>query len=238
MTVVGTTLAKTTQDSKFGLEIVLVKSKPAPDGTPVPLLNPDDSPQLESSPLPVRIDPATGFAFVEIPFDRLYAVKLINQSELDAGVTLSIDGINIFAFSKREEWKLLEKVVIPKPGPNSSGVGLVLGWHNERDKSFHFQTTKIGNGAAALLGQSGNVGVITATFCDAFPDLRAVPLAQRALQGGDRGEVATGLGPVVNQQYAAVRRVFGVPHATISLRYTLPPPGPAAQPAGALIGGR
>jgi len=182
-------------------------------------------PVLEG-PLPVRQDP-NGFVFVDIPENALYAVRLINNSPADAGVALSIDGINMFEFSKNEKWKDLGKVVISKAGPDGPGKGLILGWHDDGSASMHFHVTKIGKSAAALLGRTEKVGIITATFCGAFEDEQAVPQLQRLLAGGDRGEVATGFGPLVTQQYKQERRVFGVPQATVSLRYTIPdaPPG-------------
>lgn len=215
--VAGQSLVKTSAASPYGVEVLLVAL--AKDGKP--LLDAAGNPQYEA-PLPARQDPG-GFMFVDIPPGRLYAIRLINESDQDAGVTLSVDGINIFAFSNHKAWRELGKVVLPAGTSKAPGAGLIRGWHHTKEQSNFFEITKIGDSAAAELGRlDGGIGTITATFCTAFPNQLLVPLLQRELAGIDRGEVATGRGPVVTQQYNEVQRVFGLPQATISLRYTLP----------------
>ena len=45
-----------------------------------------------------------GFAFLKINRDEIYAVKLINDSPHDAAVTLTIDGLSVFAFSENSNY--------------------------------------------------------------------------------------------------------------------------------------
>src|SRR4029077_21190276 len=71
-------------DSPYGIE-VLVKTRG------------------EYQPRPAQL--VDGLAFVPIKRDEVYAIKLINDTPHDAAVTLSIDGLNVFAFSEVKDPK-------------------------------------------------------------------------------------------------------------------------------------
>jgi hypothetical protein len=154
---------------------------------------------------------AGGGPFVELGKDQRYAIRLINDSAGDVGVTLSIDGINTLAFSKNRSYRELGMWIIPA---HSSGV--VRGWHIEGDVASSFVVTDLFNAPAAQLGATANVGTITASFCAAFegsdlPPGEPVPTS--------KDQLATGKGPPINQPLKELQRHFGVVRETISVRY-------------------
>jgi hypothetical protein len=168
-------------------------------------------------------------AFVDIPKDAIYAVRLINNSDLDVGVTLAIDGINTLEFSEVPSFKQIGKWVI---GRKSSGV--VTGWFFKPGDTKSFQVMELARTpAAAQAAGSKDIGTITAVFCGAFEG--QLPIEESRTKGG----LATGLGPQVAQNFKPVERKFGLDRAAISIRYTkpddLPPPEvpttPTAPPA-------
>lgn len=162
---------------------------------------------LNGQPLPAAS--VGGQAFVEIPKGQSYLVRLINGSDQDVGVALTIDGINSLAFSQNKSFHDLGVWVIP-----ARGVGVVRGWHDLGNRSFQFTVTDIANAPAAQFGASPQVGVITATFCAAFttqlPPSEVIP--------GVKG-VGTGKGPPIDQPLAEVERAFGAVKEAISVRY-------------------
>ena len=90
-----------------------------------------------------------GFAFLKIRRDEIYAVKLINDSPHDAAVTLTIDGLSVFAFSENSNythWIVRSKEALTIPG-----------WHRTNKVSDSFQVTEYARSAggreAAQLGE-------------------------------------------------------------------------------------
>jgi hypothetical protein len=175
-----------------------------------------------------------GAAFVAIPRDAIYEIRLINNSDDDVGVTLTIDGINTLAFSQTPGFKELGKWVI---GRRSSG--LIRGWHIQGPISKSFKVMDYGESAAAKFAATKDIGTITAVFCGAF--VGPLPPNEQALLKGAKGQDATGFGPDVEQKFAPVVRSYGADRAAISIRYSKPdlsdlPPAeapPAASPPAA-----
>jgi hypothetical protein len=181
------------RDSPYGIEIQVKESG---DYSPRP---------------PVDRD---GLAFASIARDEIYAVRLINDSPHEAAVTLSIDGISMFAFSENRSYT---RVIV---APHSSL--LVKGWHRNNQDSDEFLVTEYSKSAAAELNRAGgDLGVITACFSAAWPAGEPRPpdepddrrLLARSIDG-------TGRGARVEQRYVEVTRQFGVIRASVSARYT------------------
>src|SRR5690606_36190657 len=106
-----------------------------------------------------------GLLFANLELDNRYAVRLINNTDRLAAATLTIDGLNMFAFSTVAEYQRLGKVLVP-PGPK--GV-LTKGWHHTNQQSFSFQVSDVGEAAVtelrgADLEVEEEIGVITARF--------------------------------------------------------------------------
>ena len=163
----------------------------------------------EGEPLPISL--LDGRPFAGLGKDQRYAIRLINDSAGDVGVTLSIDGINTLAFSKNPNYRQLGIWIIPA---RSSGV--VRGWHVEGNEALSFVVTDLGNAPAAQLGAVENVGTITASFCAAFvgddlPPGEPTPTS--------KDQLATGKGPPIDQPLKELKRHFGVVRESISVRY-------------------
>jgi hypothetical protein len=139
-----------------------------------------------------------------------------NQSEYDAAVRLSIDGLSIFRFSELRNpdgQPRYQFYVIPK------GQSIELkGWHKTNEKVSSFRVTSYAESAAASIQHEQNIGTITATFSAAWPKDGPRPQDEDTIAKGSGN--ATGFGPVVTQLAKEVERQEGKLRASISLRYT------------------
>jgi hypothetical protein len=156
-----------------------------------------------------------GLAYVKIDREEIYAVRLYNDADYEVAVSLSIDGINMFAFSEVRDPKTdLPKyryVVIPK----KSSVD-VTGWHRTDEVSDSFQVTELAKSAAAELRSTAKVGTITARFHACWAKDADPPSDELAGRSGS----ATGFGPPVEAGFTYVQRNVGVARDVISVRYT------------------
>jgi hypothetical protein len=191
------TLIRTKADSPFAVEL-LVRSK--------------DSPAAAPRPATVR----DGQAFVDILRDEIYEVRVYNKTASEAAVSLTIDGVDVFAFSDLKDAKT------GKPrythfivAPNSKFT--IHGWHKTNDRALSFLVTEIGKGASSGLKSTGQVGVLTVTFslAGAFP--KDLP-GDDAARGAPENE--TGFGPARDTQLKEVARTIGVVRDVITVRYT------------------
>lgn len=190
----------------YGLEILIKDANgriELPDGT-------------RYSPRP-PVKSENGELFVEIHPGEVYAVKLINESkEYDAGVKLTIDGLNSFEFSEEESYKKLGMWIIPH---ESSGI--IRGWHTRNKDGemvlAEFEVAKYGEGLAEEMGADGDVGRITASFRAAWSPEEESPgsiLAYNSVRGTKKGEE-------VMERLSELDRHFGEIRAAISIRYQL-----------------
>jgi hypothetical protein len=162
--------------------------------------------------LPRPAESDDGLAFAKMGRDDVYAVRLINNSPLDCSVVLTIDGLNMFAFSDRKDYN---HVIIP-----AGQSGVIFGWHRTNQISDSFLVCDYAKSEAAkLLPQSNAVGTITATFCAAWPQDAAPPGDEPGKAKGAPSE-ATGRGAAVAHNYQEVRRHVGVVRSTVSMRYS------------------
>jgi hypothetical protein len=161
-----------------------------------------------------------GLAYVPIARGELYAVGLINDSPNDTAVTLTIDGINVFAFSDLRDPQngqpRYTQWIIP-----AKTRGEIIGWHRTNQASDTFQVTEYAKSAAAELKSTAPIGTITATFSAAWPKGAAAPPDEPAQPPSEfsRSGDATGRGPQVATRFVEVERNFGVVRSSISVRY-------------------
>lgn len=154
-----------------------------------------------------------GQAIVPLKKADFYAVRLINNSKHDAAVSLSIDGLSAFSFAT------------PRPDFWFVGSGtssFVYGWYTTDASVDAFQITSYGQSAAKELSQSmANVGVVTATFRAAWPKDQQPPQDELAasLSNRGQGDVATGRGPELKQEFAVVERHCGVIREVVTVRF-------------------
>jgi hypothetical protein len=154
-----------------------------------------------------------GFAFLKIKRGEIYSIKLINDSPYDAAVTLTIDGLNMFAFSENSSYRV---VMVP-----ARKSGVILGWHRTNKVSDSFQVTEYAKSAAAeKLPDSAGLGTITVSFAAAWPKGQPPPEDEASATKGGRSGDATGKGPPVDALYTEVVRDVGKLRASVSVRYT------------------
>jgi hypothetical protein len=206
---------------------VLAYSMPKPSLDGSSILAGDKSPfgievLVDNKPLPAVDE--DGLAVVKLKRDQTYAVRLINRSDLEMAVRLSIDGLNLFTFSelRQKEGKFkgcpqYDMVLVPPRGSIEIG-----GWHRNNTTSAKFKITDYGETAAAKMGKATDIGTITATFCAAWTK---TPPADEP--GGARavGEDGTGFGEDFTAKYQVVERTIGAVRAAVAVRYHVPPAG-------------
>jgi hypothetical protein len=182
------------KSSPYGIEIVLKKGS-----------------EYQSVPADLTLL-ADGFGKVDLKSDDIFAVRIYNNTSRKVGMALTIDGINIFAFSKVPYWRELGKVVVP-PGEH-----IIKGWNETEDYSHEFQITNYADSAAAEFGATEGVGTVTATFYEGI-----------TARGGEFG---VGLGDRTEMSYGNVPFGFGKVVSTVSLKYLRPAHPDDLPPAG------
>lgn len=161
-----------------------------------------------------------GLAFVPLSRGEVFGVKIINRSPHDAAVTLTIDGLNLYAFSDLKDPKTGQptfSVVLVEAGKEA----FIPGWHRTHEASEEFVITEYARSAASELHSSAPTGVITATFAAAWPADQPPPADEPANPASNsRSADAVGRGARVQKEYVEVKRHLGVVRATVSVRYT------------------
>src|SRR5207248_797851 len=100
--------------------------------------------------------------YVELNHNEQYAIRLINNSDYDVGVLLTVDGLNTFRFSEIRSEKGQTKFthwIIP-----ARKFVIVKGWHKDFKQVFSFYVTDVPHSAAGQLRSTGSIGVINAQF--------------------------------------------------------------------------
>jgi hypothetical protein len=161
-----------------------------------------------------------GLAFVPIRRGEIYGVRLYNDSDHEVAVTLTIDGLSMFTFSKIRDPKTgLPKNSVIILDPHSSAV--IRGWHRTQEESEEFVVTEYSKSAAAELGSTAKLGTITATFALSWPTNAKPPADEPADPDSHSRQVdATGRGAQIKAQFEEVQRHFGVVRDAVSVRYT------------------
>lgn len=141
-----------------------------------------------------------GRAFVDLEKGEEYVVRLRNRADFEVAVTLTIDGLSMFAFS--EEGNFGSQVLVP-PGRFVE----IPGWYVTREKTDRFQIGGYAQSAAAAkLLPASSVGVITATFSE-------------SVAGSGKDPKATARGAQIGFSYREEKRVVKSPTAVVSVRY-------------------
>jgi hypothetical protein len=166
-------------------------------------------------PRPATLE--SGLAFVPIRRGEVFAVRLINNSKFEAAVTLTLDGLSLFAFSDVRDGKTgrprYSVVYVP------AGQEVFLrGWHRTNEVSEEFVITEYAKSAAAQLRSSAATGTVTAAFAAAWPKNAAPPPDEPA--GRTRSADAVGRGARFRQKFVETERHVGVVRATVSVRYS------------------
>jgi hypothetical protein len=165
-----------------------------------------------------------GFAFVELKNNEVYRVRAVNDADYEAAVTLTVDGLNMFAFSEIKDPKtgkpLYDRLLV-----NPKAAYVIPGWHrtNEKNGSNEFQITKYADSdAAKLYGNSANIGTVTVTFSAAWVDDKSRPADEPKNPDSHSrsADLGTKRGAETGDGYKEQMREFGVTRAAISVRYS------------------
>lgn len=161
--------------------------------------------------IPMRSD-SKSRPFVDIARDEVYAVRLINHSDHEAAVCLTIDGVNVFAFT--EQTPTPQHWVVPAKRDGQPGVTLVRGWNKSDGRSIEFKVVDFPDSAAARvkLRPSANIGTISASFAACWENESDRPRSE----GRTR---ATGFGAEIVDQKTRVKRHIGQVRDVVSIRY-------------------
>ena len=110
---------------------------------------------------------ARGRSYVEATSGYEYEVRIYNPLPQRVAVALSVDGLNSIDARRTSAWNASKWVIEPY------GTIQVGGWQmsSERARRFYFTTER--DSYAAKLGQTSNLGVISAVF---FREARPVPI--------------------------------------------------------------
>jgi hypothetical protein len=155
-----------------------------------------------------------GLAFVPLQRKEVYAVRVINNSNFDAAVTLTIDGLNLFAFSQVKDATgdaRYSMLILPR---KSSAT--IKGWHLSNNRMSEFVITDLPGSAGGKLKSPSAVGTITATFAAAVPRGSALPADEPKARAAD----ATGIGAQLGARFTEAERVVGAVRDTVSVRYS------------------
>jgi hypothetical protein len=169
-----------------------------------------------------------GLAFLDIPREHVYAVKLINRANHEVAVTLQIDGLSMYVACDEKDPKtgqplrkenkdpLFHFVIVPK----QSSV-IIRGWFINLTESDEFKVTSYAESLAGELKVTSQVGTITACFHAAVPKDQPFPPGEPA----DANEYTqsangTGQGARVISPFEKVERKIGALRATVSVRYS------------------
>lgn len=136
--------------------------------------------------VPAPVDTTGGIAQCDVKVEQEFAIRIHNNTDDFVGAQISLDGINMYAFSKNDFFKSFGRMAIfPKQAP------LIKGWHDEGDRSLSFKVTNYGNSAAAKLGVVEGVGTITVTFFRCHAAKSGDP-GSPGPEGSDQGAVGFG----------------------------------------------
>jgi hypothetical protein len=161
-----------------------------------------------------------GYALVRIRRHEYYCIRLINGSRYEAAAVVTIDGLNLFAFSRElnSRGQPFSRVIL-SPGRSS----VITGWPTDNELSDAFVVTAYAHSAAAQLTSKARTGTITVAFAAAWPkDGRPPPDEPERPRPRSAGGDGTGRGAQVKAHYREVERNVGVVRAVVSVRYNRP----------------
>jgi len=159
-----------------------------------------------------------GQARVQLAKDEEYSVCVYNNHpKLEMAVTLTIDGINVFAFSdeKGKDDRPKYSVYILRPKQQFE----IPGWHRTKKEVNRFKVSGYAESAVAKLakqGDSSQFGVITATFSAAWEG-KNVPEDEPDRMSE---ELFTTQGSKAGFDTEEVSRIIGSVRGAVSVRYS------------------
>jgi len=171
---------------------------------------------------PLRMD--DGLAFVDLQKDDEFQLYFRNDAPFAVAVTFHLDGVNSFAFSDMRGRSgpgagqpLYSKWIVD---PRSNV--LLKGWHRTNETVDRFLVTDFSESAAARLGRTSNLGLITATVRATWKQGERAPADEMGpAMPKSSAPIGIGRGRADEQRVVADRnaRTFGIVRAVIPIRY-------------------
>jgi len=151
-----------------------------------------------------------GRAFLPVQTGEVIAVRIINDADHDVAVTLSIDGLNLFAFRADKNDKS-QHVIVP-----AHSAGDILGWFRTDQVSNVFQVADLPDHPdAKLLKNPALIGAFTVTFAVAWEKDSQKPKDEPATN--QVTEIVPGAD--IKARYETVKRFIGTVRAAVTVRY-------------------
>jgi hypothetical protein len=110
---------------------------------------------------------ARGRRYIEAREGAEYEIRIRNPYPFRVAVALSVDGLNSIDARRTSAWNASKWVIAPY------GTINVSGWQMSSERARHFYFTTERDSYAAKLGQTANLGAISAVF---FRERRYVPI--------------------------------------------------------------
>jgi hypothetical protein len=168
---------------------------------------------------PCGIENRDGLAHAAMDVGQTWSLRIINESEFDCAVRLTIDGLNCFEFSKVPEYRELGMWIV---GRKSQAV--IRGWHIREGERDTFKVVPAEDSAAGQLGGDRSaIGTITSQFFAAWGAKEPQPPIEPATPRnvGDVGTVPDIR--IRDQPEERVTRLIGKTlQSSVSIRYSRP----------------
>ncbi|MEW4526279.1 hypothetical protein [Maioricimonas sp. JC845] len=179
-----------------------------------------------------------GVPFVEIRRGEKFELEVDNRESFEAAVRIHLDGVNSFTFSE------IRHLSGPQAGEPRYSRWIVKprnrfrlkGWHVTNSDVREFLVTDFASSAAARVGSTTDLGMITASFRATWqqgqrppsgePVPKQVPTIARApsfdAPAPESPASGVGIGERARQRVEedGLKRDYGVPRAVITIRYT------------------
>jgi hypothetical protein len=165
----------------------------------------------ELTPRPAEF--RNGEPFIRMAKGENYFIRLYNGLKHELAAWVAIDGLNTFDFRAQDQ--AVDGFWIQPPGH-----GDIQGWYHHPRSSSKFLVDGLDTVAEVdlkLLDPKA-IGSITVVFGAAWPE-GTEPPADEPLYSTKGGNLRTVLGGPIEQKLPPIRRVKGVPRASVTVRY-------------------
>jgi hypothetical protein len=157
-----------------------------------------------------KANPRDGRPFVKVETGEVLALRIINDDAHDVAVTITIDGLSLFAFRANKNDKS-QHVIIP-----AHSAGDILGWFRDENVSNVFQVADLPEHPdSKLLKTPALIGAFTLTFAAAWEKDSQKPADEPA--SNQATEIVPGAD--IQAKYETVKRFIGAVRAAITVRY-------------------
>jgi hypothetical protein len=205
-----------------------VRAKPgSPYGIEIMVIDEDNVPKTAQAWAGIKSKTFTSTKdgknpFLDLQPGQAYAIKILNDTDYDAAVEITIDGLSVFQFvdpslRKADGRPKYQYYIVPRKV--NGGFGIIPGWHKDNSESMSFVVRDFGKGAVNRVPgpKKGAPGVITITIAGAWNENEDPPAE---IRGKNAGKNETGTGAPVKTGFTEVKREIGKFNTIISIHYS------------------